>query len=331
MSCSDGNEITQSKTFLWTTRRRLLYGGIGLLAWLRGTPTQAQDLPSCRSVAQTDDWEISVATSQERRSIEFKSLVSKWEMRVSFSFRNFGGDTGAQSAFIFFNPGDDGAVYVEPHIGKVIVRSAVVDGDKEFREFHDITTAHTRAGWSILSSQEADQFFQAFIEGKTLQMFRGVWDGSAYVESHGNETIEITGIQSALAVAADEVSRVQSDLDQGQCKPAKFSCYLTTAACDVVGLSDDCFELRQLRRFRDEWLAKQVGGEQEISAYYHSAPGVLADINRSERREIQLAAIYATAILPASLAAYLGLNRLAYVLYRRMCRRLGVAAALHDC
>ena len=36
-------------------------------------------------------------------------------------------------------------------------------------------------------------------------------------------------------------------------------CYITTAVCEFYGKPDDCHELTQFRKFRDEWLAKQEG------------------------------------------------------------------------
>ena len=50
-------------------------------------------------------------------------------------------------------------------------------------------------------------------------------------------------------------------------------CYISTAACAALGLADDCDELMQLRRFRDEILLKSHRGAQDVREYYAAAPG----------------------------------------------------------
>ncbi len=84
-------------------------------------------------------------------------------------------------------------------------------------------------------------------------------------------------------------------------------------------LADDCFELRELRRYRDEVLAKQPGGAQEIARYYAQAPHIIAQLRTIPRTYPRtLLSVYARFILPAAIAARLGLNALAYRLYVRM-------------
>ena len=59
-------------------------------------------------------------------------------------------------------------------------------------------------------------------------------------------------------------------------------CYLTSACVEAMQKSDDCFELTTLRRFRDEWLANQPGGKEEIEEYYRIAPEIVAKIHASD-------------------------------------------------
>ena len=44
-------------------------------------------------------------------------------------------------------------------------------------------------------------------------------------------------------------------------------CHITTVVCYGIGLPDDCYELNQLRRFRDEYLNKE-GYSKEVEDYY---------------------------------------------------------------
>jgi hypothetical protein len=94
-------------------------------------------------------------------------------------------------------------------------------------------------------------------------------------------------------------------------------CFITTACCETLGLDDDCFELRTLRRYRDQVLAMRPGGADDIAFYYRLAPLILARLP-DETREQQLRSVYARFILPSALAAKFGFDALAHRLNRRM-------------
>ena len=125
----------------------------------------------------------------------------------------------------------------------------------------------------------------------------------------------------SLRKALDWASRRQTELAKtfadGKCTPPEGGCFITTACCDLLGLDDDCFELRSLRRYRDQVLAARPGGEADIARYYALAPLILARLP-DETRNARLVSLYARFILPAALAAQLGLDALAYRLYRNM-------------
>lgn len=71
--------------------------------------------------------------------------------------------------------------------------------------------------------------------------------------------------------------RKDAGLDQG--------CYITTAICEASGKADDCYELTILRKFRDEWLAKQPDGMYLINEYYETAPQIVSVINSLKNKE----------------------------------------------
>ena len=67
--------------------------------------------------------------------------------------------------------------------------------------------------------------------------------------------------------------------DAGKSRPAKDNsssgkkgCFLTTAACELRGLPDDCHELSVLRRFRDDVLVSSGEGRALVEEYYREAP-----------------------------------------------------------
>jgi hypothetical protein len=56
-------------------------------------------------------------------------------------------------------------------------------------------------------------------------------------------------------------------------------CYLTTACVNAMGFSDDCFELRVLRNYRDRVLLKTTHGKRAIQEYYILAPQIVQATN----------------------------------------------------
>ena len=135
-------------------------------------------------------------------------------------------------------------------------------------------------------------------------------------------TVDCITMREALDWAAARRDALAEERDKDACA-APEGCFLTTACCEVLGLEDDCFELRTLRRYRDEVLAPQPDGAIAIARYYALAPQVLAALSTSRRdRDRVLLSVYARYVLPAAIAAKLGLNTLAYDLYARMLRKL---------
>lgn len=57
-------------------------------------------------------------------------------------------------------------------------------------------------------------------------------------------------------------------------------CYITTAVCEYQNKQDDCYELTQFRRFRDDWLLNQPDGQYLIDKYYKTAPQIVAEIDK---------------------------------------------------
>jgi len=127
-------------------------------------------------------------------------------------------------------------------------------------------------------------------------------------------------LRKGLDWASERKTALAEQFAEDKCTPPE-GCFITTACCEVLGLDDDCFELRALRCYRDRVLAKQPGGAASIALYYELAPMILARLP-DEARAPRLRSVYARYILPSTLAAHLGLNALAYRLYVRMLEEL---------
>ncbi len=61
-------------------------------------------------------------------------------------------------------------------------------------------------------------------------------------------------------------------------------CYITTAACEVLGMEDHCEELDLLRAYRDTYMMQQENGEQLIHDYYDVAPSIVKHIDMKDNR-----------------------------------------------
>jgi hypothetical protein len=129
--------------------------------------------------------------------------------------------------------------------------------------------------------------------------------------------LDCQSLRQGLDWASQRKTELAAQYADQKCTPPEGACFITTAACEVLGLDDDCFELTALRRYRDQVLAKRTGGEKEIARYYDLAPLILARLPREIKRA-RLLSLYWRIILPAALAAHLGLDSLAYRFYRRM-------------
>lgn len=99
-------------------------------------------------------------------------------------------------------------------------------------------------------------------------------------------------------------------------------CFLTTAAVDTLGLSDDCWELRTLRRFRDGPLARIPGGQALTARYYACAPRLVEAVDRRADAATVWLNTYWTYILPCAVMTRFGLHRAAVAHYRRLFGRL---------
>lgn len=89
--------------------------------------------------------------------------------------------------------------------------------------------------------------------------------------------------------------------DYGDCPIYKGNdtsgCFLTSACTEAKGMSDDCYELTTLRRFRDEYLAHQKTGKDEICHYYHIAPAIVSKIKEQENSLLIFERIYTDLVL----------------------------------
>jgi hypothetical protein len=132
--------------------------------------------------------------------------------------------------------------------------------------------------------------------------------------------VDCETLRAGLAWASERQTALAQLSADEKCNPPE-GCFITSACCEELGLEEDCFELRALRRYRDQVLARRPGGAAAIALYYELAPLILARLP-VETRTRRLLSIYARYILPSALAASVGLDALAYRLYVHMMNEL---------
>ncbi len=108
--------------------------------------------------------------------------------------------------------------------------------------------------------------------------------------------------------------------DYGDCPIYKGNdtsgCFLTSACTEAKGLPDDCYELTTLRRFRDEYLAKQECGPCEIRHYYQTAPSIVAKIKAGFYADAVFDKIYDELVVPCVKLIEQGKLERAHEIYR---------------
>jgi hypothetical protein len=101
--------------------------------------------------------------------------------------------------------------------------------------------------------------------------------GVANTESNNATKVAITNSNNQANVAI-----TQSNNSSGG------GCFITTAICEFDGKSDDCYELRVLRNFRDLYMRATPERAMLVELYYATAPSIvdrIDDFGSDARRE----------------------------------------------
>ena len=101
------------------------------------------------------------------------------------------------------------------------------------------------------------------------------------------------------------------------------ACWLTTICCGFMGLTDDCWELSSLRRFRDKYLLSLPEGQQEVERYFSHAPMVGEYLKGNPKKVFTS---YFGIVLPCALLASLRLNSACHSFYRKQILGLSIKA-----
>ena len=93
------------------------------------------------------------------------------------------------------------------------------------------------------------------------------------------------------------------------------SCFLTTAACEIMQMPDDCWVLSLARKFRDTYMVSSLELAGEIVSYYKLAPKIVEAINSREDKTKMWKTLFWKHIIPFVSLVSKGENELAHKKY----------------
>ncbi|MDO4262388.1 MAG: CFI-box-CTERM domain-containing protein [Eubacteriales bacterium] len=75
-------------------------------------------------------------------------------------------------------------------------------------------------------------------------------------------------------------------------------CYITTAVCESLGKGTDCYELRLLKQYRDEYLESSPEGRRMVEEYYDIAPTIVKRLEKEPERAEIFRGLYESYLMP---------------------------------
>jgi len=111
-------------------------------------------------------------------------------------------------------------------------------------------------------------------------------------------------------------------------KGCDFGCFITTAAVNYAGESDDCYTLSVLRKFRDEFMHTDPKLKELVEEYYNTAPQIVAAVEGLENAEELYKQVYNKYLVPAVQAIEAGNNEMALDIYTKMYNYVKESAGL---
>lgn len=184
--------------------------------------------------------------------------------------------------------------------------------------------AQMQAESTNLASTLAAQIQQAGINAQTqqAQIAAHTTEIQAQTMQQMNEANQQTLQQQIMTEGqtTQQLIRTQGQVQQQQIKSNSGWCFLTTAACEVLGQPDDCYVLQTLRAYREGWVKIHAA---EALAEYKNISQVI--IERLDKRHDKMNVYYHAwfeYILPAVHCVERGQNRAAYALYGALVNEL---------
>jgi hypothetical protein len=283
------------------TRRRFTALAAACLSLWRVRAAAAADLPDCTIAQDLDDWQLSAWYGEKASGASYS--LTRRKGTIPLPNRN---DMLTITTF---------DLTYDPDAGEFGF-SCEADWPDGMKAADPVTYRIVNAGAALVSfTLSPDQSSQQIHIGEaTIDRFGR--DNSVVKVALGGQSYELAvsaqSFHQAMVTAQALAKRVKADHDRKACADLSgSSCVLTTAACHAVGLPDDCFELRTMRRLRDRWIITQPFGSTALQWYGAVSATILSAMPRAKVRPVFLR-FYAFRVVPAVCAERLGWHRGAY-------------------
>ena len=133
---------------------------------------------------------------------------------------------------------------------------------------------------------------------------------------------EVSAVMVKLWNQTFSVSIGNTEYNQIQTGFKQRLCFITTAVCKSMNKPDDCYELRTLRAYRDQYLLQECQEQELVDEYYRIAPDIVKDIDRQPSCDIIYKNILEEYIQPCIQLIEEGENEACKELYIKMVRTL---------
>ncbi len=235
----------------------------------------------------------------------------------------FGGITGSFSTMLRVAAQPTGGRLINATTGDVLAETLNIYTSPEEPDVADVNADFTPPD----SMMQAPVTVTLELDGKTAGTFAydvSQIDTPSFARRMQDKYAALTGVtaDSSFVYGAPNCSLPVDYTGTGGA-----GCFFTTAAVGTLGLSDDCWELRTLRAFRDGPLSRTAEGLALTARYYAEAPRLVAGIDARRDAVFVWLRTYWSHILPCAVMARLGFDGAAIAHYRRLFVRLERLAA----
>lgn len=303
--------------------RRVLFAlGIGAAAAgrLQAQAASSEDLPTCRLSGDRGEWELTselTSIAEGVAKVTDTLRIADANHVVSITAFREGSDlsSGALRIVIRNAPVRESRPFGQEQqpVGLAVDGGSVRVGEMSLDRRTSGSDAGMVAGFSLSRDNLASLLAQLEAGSRMVVQSVIAVEGSEDLSDVASD-FDVAPLQDIDRTFARARTSMEASLRARQCEPQAGGCHLTTVCCGMIGLADDCWELRTLRAFRDGWLVRQESGRADIARYYREAPEIaraLASDPGAARR------VYRRFVLPSAAMAYLGWNRAAWGLYRK--------------
>lgn len=275
-------------------------------------------LPSCLITKDVGGWGVTSSVDvDEDGSVKSSLVLKSYPANGHFAFGDieFRKSTPGRLSFSW---GDQNAVLVTLPRGYLPDATYVSDGffasqPGKISFVVDGQVAHTSpaGGEHKFKFEPNSELFDRVKNGKLIKVSFMIRD-----QVVSSFEVSLSGYSNALELGEEQASHLEKEVSSaGGCEVLSGpvptgGCIMTTAAVDMLGRKDDCFELTQMRRLRSQYPEER----DTLQDYLNTGERLLRHAP-DVRFKVLLFVFYLLVVWPTAVSAYLGKMGLAKSIY----------------